>query len=132
MIESFPTPLGPLITTIKGLGVGANGSELNDEPTDVSRARYKSIRSAVSTAGIGTAAGLRDSAMLEIDLGVREFGVRGVNWLKRKRGVVGFLVRESGLWLKWGIEAQNLRISIELKRGSILRYVKKGFLNFVR
>lgn len=113
--QSLPTPLGPLITTIKGLGCGANGCELNDEPTDVSRARYSSIRSAVSTDGIGTAARLRDSPILEIDLGVWEFGVGGVNLLKTKRELVGFLERETGLRLKWGTEAQNLRISIEFE-----------------
>ena len=61
--QSLPTPLGPLITMIKGLGVGIMGSELNDEPRDDSKARYNSYRSADAIVGVETTACLRESFM---------------------------------------------------------------------
>lgn len=107
---------------IKGLGFGANGCELNDEPMEASRARYNTVRSEVSTGEICTAEGLRGEAILEINLGIWEFGILGVNWLKWIRGFADFLMRYTGSRLKWGIEAQNLRISIDPKGGLMERY----------
>lgn len=94
--QSLPTPLGPLITMIRGLGVGTNGSELNGEPRDVSSARYSSVRSVNSTAGIRVASGLPDSLMSVID--EKSFLVMvvcdcGLNWLKKRNGFVRFLAR---------------------------------------
>lgn len=66
---------------IKGLGVGIIGDELNDEPRDVSSARYNSTRSAVSTEGI-------DGFMLDIDekgillIWVWVFEGFRLNWVK--------------------------------------------------
>lgn len=57
MTASLPTPLGPLITTIKGRGVGTMGSELKEEPKVASKARKTSERSAFSREGMGTTGG---------------------------------------------------------------------------
>lgn len=74
---SLPTPLGPLMTRIKGLGFGRIGSELNGEPSEASRALYSSALSAVSVEGIRT-----ESVILwfeEMSRWGLEFGVWRVN-----------------------------------------------------
>lgn len=62
---SLPTPLGPLMTMMRGLGLEERGSELKGEPREASRARRRSARSDFSKVGMGTDKGLRASPILE-------------------------------------------------------------------
>jgi hypothetical protein len=81
MTASLPTPLGPLMTMIKGFGVGAMGSELKEEPNEVSKARMSSERSALSTEGMETKGGR------ERDIWAKKRGV-GDNENDEKMGLV--------------------------------------------
>lgn len=65
MRASLPTPLGPLMTMTRGLGLGQRGSELKEEPREDSRARRSSERLDLSRVGMGTDEGLRASPIWE-------------------------------------------------------------------
>lgn len=109
MRASFPTPLGPLITIMRGLGLGFRGSELKDEPKEASRARSSSERSALSRDGMGTGEGLRASPMWEKRLWVVEFKM-GKKKLKLFLGCVlsGGCRDGTGRWVRE--EFKSLRI----------------------
>lgn len=65
MRASLPTPLGPEMTRMRGLGLGRKGEEEKEVPMEDSRARRSSERLEFSREGIGTAEGLRASPMRE-------------------------------------------------------------------
>lgn len=108
MTASLPTPLGPLMTTIKGRGVGAMDSELKEEPKVASKARMTSERSALLREGMGTE------------------GCRDIRERERERRGVGETIGEnSGLG---GREMGNLkgkREGEEVQRRS-LRNMRRG------
>lgn len=70
MRASLPTPLGPLMTMMRGLGFGERGSELKGEPMEASRARRRSERWALSKLGMGTGVGVRESPILDEEKGL--------------------------------------------------------------
>ena len=87
MTASLPTPLGPLITMIKGFGVGQIGSELKEEPIEDSKARSNYSFEALSREGKEW--NLWVSAILMVEVRKSPLGrVWGVE-------IVGFLGRGS-------------------------------------
>lgn len=65
MRASLPTPLGPEMTRMRGLGLGRKGEEEKEEPMENSRARRSSERFEFSREGMGTWEGLRASPIWE-------------------------------------------------------------------
>jgi hypothetical protein len=110
MTASLPTPLGPLITTINGPGLGVMGSELNAEPSEASRARTSSARSALSTEGMGTKGG-RD---------IWEIGEQ------RQRGAWEIFGRNIFLGEGWDRELGNLKGKREVEEKRSLRNMEGG------
>lgn len=65
MRASLPTPLGPEMTRMRGLGLGRKGEEEKEVPMEDSRARRSSERLEFSREGMGTWEGLRASPIRE-------------------------------------------------------------------
>lgn len=111
MKVSLPTPLGPLMTMIRGLGFGERGSELKGEPMEASRARRRSERSAFSKVGIGTNKGLRASPILEEEKDLMVWGDKGFCfcfWVSEELRMVKELE-------DWGFERRGREVQRSLR-----------------
>lgn len=92
MTASLPTPLGPLITMIKGFGVGQIESELKEEPKENSRARSNSGFEALSREGMEWNFWVLAILMVEV-----KKSPLGRVWGVEKEGFLGRGRREKGL-----------------------------------